>query len=124
MNFDLIFQCTLLRENFLVEHLHSGSSIDDIFGYESRGRICVGMDETYGSCIPIGVRPSETEILCKKGHCNTGSALLLSGINWIHLFELMRLIVVKSSEECVRLEAASIMNVILMRSDAYTEREK
>ncbi|XWS62232.1 hypothetical protein CRYUN_Cryun07bG0192700 [Craigia yunnanensis] len=112
------------RENFLAEHLHSGSSIDDIFGYESRGGVCIGMDGTFGSCIPIGVRPSEAEILCKKGHCNTGSPLLFSCINWIHLFELMRLIVVKSSEECVRLEAVSIMNVILMRSDAYTEREK
>lgn len=36
----------------------------------------------------------------------------------------MRLILVKSSEECVRLEAVSVMNVVLMRSDAYTEREK
>ena len=124
MNFDLIFQCTLLRENFLVEHLHSGSSIDDIFGCETSGRFCIGMDGTYASCMPIGVRPSEAESLYKKGHCNTGSPSLFSCINWIHLFELMRLIVMKSSEECVRLEAVSIMNMILLRSDAYTEREK
>ncbi|XWS38814.1 hypothetical protein CRYUN_Cryun19dG0162700 [Craigia yunnanensis] len=112
------------RENFLVEHLHSGSSIDDIFGCETRIRVCIGMDETCASCMPIGVRPSEAESLCKKGHCNTGSPLLFSRINWIHLFELMCLIVMKSSEECARLEAVSIMNMILMRSDPYTEREK
>ncbi|XP_022736635.1 uncharacterized protein LOC111289660 isoform X5 [Durio zibethinus] len=112
------------RENFLVERHHSGSGIDDISGYEIRGQVCVSMDGNHASCIQIGVKPSEAETLCKKGHCGTGSTLLFSCINWIHLFELMHLIAVKSSEECVRLEAVSIMNVILMRSDAYTEREK
>ncbi|XVF00422.1 hypothetical protein REPUB_Repub04eG0000200 [Reevesia pubescens] len=82
------------------------------------------MNGTCASCIAIGGRPSEAETMCKKGHCTTGSPLLFSCINWIHLFELMRLIAVKSSEECTRLEAVSIMNVILMRNDAYTEREK
>ncbi|XP_017972832.1 PREDICTED: uncharacterized protein LOC18606848 isoform X1 [Theobroma cacao] len=112
------------RDNFLAECLHSGSSIDDIFGCETRGRDCVGMDGTYGSCMPTGVRPSEAETLCKKGHCSTGSSLLFSCINWIYLFESMHHIVMKSSEECVRLKAVSIMNVILMRTDAYTDREK
>ncbi|XP_017972833.1 PREDICTED: uncharacterized protein LOC18606848 isoform X2 [Theobroma cacao] len=124
--FDLcsVENCTLIRDNFLAECLHSGSSIDDIFGCETRGRDCVGMDGTYGSCMPTGVRPSEAETLCKKGHCSTGSSLLFSCINWIYLFESMHHIVMKSSEECVRLKAVSIMNVILMRTDAYTDREK
>ncbi|KAK6251554.1 hypothetical protein SCA6_005559 [Theobroma cacao] len=119
-----LVKCTLIRDNFLAECLHSGSSIDDIFGCETRGRDCVGMDGTYGSCMPTGVRPSEAETLCKKGHCSTGSSLLFSCINWIYLFESMHHIVMKSSEECVRLKAVSIMNVILMRTDAYTDREK
>ncbi|GMJ06015.1 SENSITIVE TO UV 2 [Hibiscus trionum] len=112
------------RENFLVEHLHSGSDIDDIFGYETRDRGCIGMDETFSSCMPTGVIPSEAKYLCKKGSDDTSSASMFSHINWIYLFEFMRLILMKSSEECVRLEAVSIMNVILMRSDAYTDREK
>ncbi|KAB2053852.1 hypothetical protein ES319_A12G214800v1 [Gossypium barbadense] len=111
------------RENFLAEHLHSGSSIDDIFGYETRDWVHIGMDGTYTSCMPTGVTPSEAKYICGKGRWDTSSASLFSHVNWIYLFEFMHLIVMKSSEECVRLEAVSIMNVILMRSDAYTERE-
>ncbi|KAG8476013.1 hypothetical protein CXB51_032835 [Gossypium anomalum] len=124
--FDLctVENCTLLRENFLAEHLHSGSSIDDIFGYETRDWVHIGMDGTYTSCMPTGVTPSEAKYICRKGRWDTSSASLFSHVNWIYLFEFMHLIVMKSSEECVRLEAVSIMNVILMRSDAYTERER
>ncbi|KAK5777396.1 hypothetical protein PVK06_045363 [Gossypium arboreum] len=124
--FDLctVENCTLLRENFLAEHLHSGSSIDDIFGYETRDLVHIGMDGTYTSCMPTGVTPSEAKYICGKGRWDTSSASLFSHVNWIYLFEFMHLIVMKSSEECVRLEAVSIMNVILMRSDAYTERER
>ncbi|KAE8693195.1 putative Nbs-lrr resistance protein [Hibiscus syriacus] len=112
------------RENFLVEHLHSGSGTDDIFGYETRDRACIGMDGAFSSYVPTGVGSSEAKYPCKKGCYDTSSAPLFSHINWIYLFEFMRLILMKSVEECVRLEAVSIMNVILMRSDAYTEREK
>ncbi|MBA0744227.1 hypothetical protein Gogos_006862, partial [Gossypium gossypioides] len=124
--FDLctVENCTLLRENFLAEHLHSGSSIDDIFGYETRDWVHIGMDGTYTSCMPTGVTPSEAKYICGKGCWDTSSASLFSHVNWIYLFEFMHLIVMNSSEECVRLEAVSIMNVILMRSDAYTERER
>lgn len=108
----------------MAEHLHSGSSIDDIFGYETRDWVHIGMDGTYTSCMPTGVTPSEAKYICGKGRWDTSSASLFSHVNWIYLFEFMHLIVMKSSEECVRLEAISIMNVILMRSDAYTERER
>ncbi|OMO93472.1 hypothetical protein COLO4_16905 [Corchorus olitorius] len=114
-------KCTLLRENVLVEHLHCGSSVDDIFGHETSGRVSVGMGGTYASRIPTGISPSEAETLCKRGRSNKGLSLV---INWIHLFELMHQIVMKRSEEYIRLEAVSTMNVILTRSDAYTEREK
>ncbi|XP_012439268.1 protein SENSITIVE TO UV 2 [Gossypium raimondii] len=112
------------RENFLAEHLYSGSSIDDIFGYETRDWVRIGMDGTYTSCMPTGVTPSEAKYICGKGRWDTSSASLFSHVNWIYLFEFVHLIVMNSSEECVRLEAVSIMNVILMRSDAYTERER
>ncbi|KAF3951459.1 hypothetical protein CMV_022888 [Castanea mollissima] len=36
----------------------------------------------------------------------------------------MHQIIVRNTEECVRLEAVSVMIVILMRSNAYMEREK
>ncbi|KAK8598900.1 hypothetical protein V6N13_076844 [Hibiscus sabdariffa] len=81
------------------------------------------MDETFPSCMPTGVRPSEAKHLCKKGHDDTSSASLFFHINRIYPFEFMHIILMKSSEECARLEAVLIMNVILMRSDAYTDRE-
>lgn len=82
------------------------------------------MDGTYTSWMPTGVTPSEAKYICGKGRWDTSSASLFSHVNWIFLFEFMHLIVMNGSEECVRLEAVSIMNVILMRSDAYTERER
>ncbi|OMO87801.1 hypothetical protein CCACVL1_08753 [Corchorus capsularis] len=124
--FDLctVENCTLLRENVLVEHLHCGSSVDEIFGHETSGRVSVGMGGTYASRVPTGISPSEAETLCKIGHSNMGLSLVFSFVNWIYLFELMHQIVMKRSEEYIRLEAVSIMNVILTRSDAYTDREK
>ncbi|RID60523.1 hypothetical protein BRARA_F03675 [Brassica rapa] len=43
--------------------------------------------------------------------------------NWYSLFELMNQIACRRTEENVKLEAVSIMNIILMRTNAYTERE-
>ncbi|KAE8703435.1 hypothetical protein F3Y22_tig00110469pilonHSYRG00038 [Hibiscus syriacus] len=115
--------CTLLRENFLIKHLHSGSGIDDIFGYETRDWVFIGMDGAFSSGMPTGGRSLEEKYMCKKGRDCTSFASMFSHINWIYLFEFTRLVLTKTSEECVRLEAVFIMNVILMRSDAYTERK-
>lgn len=64
----------------------------------------------------------DSEIQYKKGHCNHGIAM--SRIDWVSLFELMHRIVTRHTEEHVRYEAACIMNLIIMKSDAYLEREK
>lgn len=47
-----------------------------------------------------------------------------SCIDWVSLFELMRMVATKARQEPVKLEAVSIMKTILMRSNAFTEREK
>lgn len=47
-----------------------------------------------------------------------------TGVNWISLFELMHQIIMKHPVEHVRLEAVSIMNVIVMRANAYSERDR
>lgn len=49
---------------------------------------------------------------------------LLCHVDWFHVFESMRQIAVRLTEEQARMEAVSIMNVILMTTDAYSEREK
>ncbi|CAL9241743.1 unnamed protein product [Arabidopsis halleri] len=43
--------------------------------------------------------------------------------NWHSLFELMNQIASRRTEEDVKLEALSIMNIIVMSTDAYTARE-
>ncbi|XP_010518845.1 PREDICTED: uncharacterized protein LOC104798454 isoform X2 [Tarenaya hassleriana] len=60
---------------------------------------------------------------CKKSPDETDGAQLLCDTNWLYLFELMNEIASRRTEEHVKLEAVSIMNIIVMGSDAYTKRE-
>lgn len=53
-----------------------------------------------------------------------GPALSVSGVDWSSLFEMMQKITVKHLEEHIRLEAVSIMNIIVISCNAYSEREK
>ncbi|GLT80614.1 hypothetical protein SLA2020_520450 [Shorea laevis] len=103
------------RENVMVEGLDSRSNIMQFLD---------GDEASNATRLPASIRFSEEETICMKGHRNNDSSMPLSCINWVSLFELMSTIAMKSCEESVRLEAVSIMNVIFMRSDAYTEREK
>lgn len=92
---------------------------------KSGGLVSVNKDETFYTVYnPLGTRLFDTEVLRKKERWEHGTAMLVSCVNWVSLFELMHQIAVGSTEECVILEAVSIMNVILMRSNAYLEREK
>lgn len=72
----------------------------------------------------VGARVCQTEVPQKKEHLENGTAWLVASMNWVSLFELMHEIAMRSTEECIILEAVSIMNVIIMRSNAYQEREK
>ncbi|KAK4788295.1 hypothetical protein SAY86_019614 [Trapa natans] len=58
------------------------------------------------------------------GQWNHGRILTSSSTDLLPLFELMHRIIKKNREEDIRLEAVCIMNLILMRSSAYNEREK
>lgn len=48
----------------------------------------------------------------------------LTNFEWVSLFELMSQIAMTNREEHVRLEAVSIMNMILISATVYSEREK
>lgn len=65
----------------------------------------------------------DEEILWKDQR-NLVSAVSTSCLDWGSVFELMHQIAMKNIEECVRVEAVVIMNMILMRSNAYLDREK
>uniref|UniRef100_A0A6N2JYC8 Uncharacterized protein n=2 Tax=Salix viminalis TaxID=40686 RepID=A0A6N2JYC8_SALVM len=106
-------------DNIKIEGLCSGGSLggQDLFGVVSHEASHVG----YSS---HGVRSFDLKHLCKKRCWNADTSLVSSSVNWVSLFELMLRVAVSNTDECVRLEAVSIMNVILMSANAYTQREK
>ncbi|CAA7014083.1 unnamed protein product [Microthlaspi erraticum] len=59
----------------------------------------------------------------RRSQGDTDKALPSWDPNWHSLFELMNQIASKRTEENVKLEAVSIMNIVVMRTDAYTMRE-
>ena len=124
MNFDLIFPVNLLRDNVTVGGLLCGSNIVDFNGLD-RVLSCASRNEkNYAGYTPLGIILPNAEIPCMEGPCNRDIAISVSCVDWISLFEAMHQIIVRNTEECVRLEAVSVMIVILMRSNAYVEREK
>lgn len=46
-----------------------------------------------------------------------------SSLKWFSFFQTMHQIITRNSEEVIRVEAVSIMNILLFRTDAYTERQ-
>ncbi|KAK9275339.1 hypothetical protein L1049_022603 [Liquidambar formosana] len=116
------------RDNVTVEGLGPRSNVVDFNGSDSAktgGMFCVRSDKT--SCSGhsrCGMRIFDSDIPCKNGCCNDGTAILSSCVDWVSLFELMHQISMRNTEEHVRYEAVSIMNVVFMKSNAYLEREK
>ncbi|KAG6788578.1 hypothetical protein POTOM_004649 [Populus tomentosa] len=106
-------------DNIKIEGLCSGDSVEgqDLFSMISYEASNVG-------CSSLGIKSFYPKHLCKKRCWNAEISLLLSSVNWVLFLEMMLQIAVRNTEECVRLEAVSIMNVILMSSNAQTEMEK
>ena len=70
----------------------------------------------------VGGELFDVEILSKRRRWNHQNSLQPQ-VNWVCLFEAMHRIAMEMTEDSVRVEAVSIMNVILLRSNAYTDRE-
>ncbi|XP_011018456.1 PREDICTED: uncharacterized protein LOC105121497 isoform X2 [Populus euphratica] len=106
-------------DNIKIEGLCSRDSVEgqDLFSMISYEASNVG-------CSSVRIKSFYPKHLCKKWCWNAEISLLLSSVNWVLLLEMMLQIAVRNTEECVRLEAVSIMNVILMSSNAQTEMEK
>ncbi|XP_057996643.1 protein SENSITIVE TO UV 2 isoform X2 [Hevea brasiliensis] len=110
--------CTLLRDSFKVEGAKPGNNFKD--------RVLFSESENEASCASyrlFGTIPSDPQILCKNGVWNVDNGLPLSSVDWVSLFYLLLQIAVSKTEERVRLEAVSIMNVIVLRTNAHAERE-
>ena len=72
--------------------------------------------------------PDLTRLLSAKKIWNKDSlrdesSPLISCSKWLSLYQYMHQIITKHSEESLRTEAVSIMILLLLRTDAYAERE-
>ncbi|KAJ6308420.1 hypothetical protein OIU76_018078 [Salix suchowensis] len=106
-------------DNIKIEGLRSEDSLEgqDLFRM-------ISYETSNAGCSSLGIKSIYPKHLCKKRCLNADISLSLSSVNWVLLFEMMLQIAVSNTEECVILEAISIMNVILMSSNAQTETEK
>ncbi|CAL2258505.1 unnamed protein product [Prunus armeniaca] len=114
------------RVNVMVEGLHCRNKIVNPHGSEGANKgalFCVNMDQMSYAC-SLGMKFSYPETQSKNGIWNNGIATLFSHIDWVSLFEVILQTAMKNSKPGVRLEAVSIMNMIIMRSNPFIEREK
>lgn len=70
------------------------------------------------------IKPFNPENIFKREEHDCCSALSSTEVDLVSLFELMQQITIRHHEELVRLEAITIMNIILMKSNAYSERQR
>ncbi|KDP40440.1 hypothetical protein JCGZ_03855 [Jatropha curcas] len=105
------------RDSVKVEGAKSGNNLKE------RGLFGSSEEASCASRRPFGTTFSDLQILCKKGTWNVDTGFSLSCVNWISLFDLLHQIALSKTEERVRYKAVSVMNVILLRTDAHTERE-
>ncbi|KAF5477847.1 hypothetical protein F2P56_004459 [Juglans regia] len=111
------------RDNVIVEGLCSGNNIVDSHGFD-RGLCRVSRNEIfYSDSTPLGNILPDARIPCMET-CNHDTAISVSHVDWVSLVEFLHQIVMRNTEECVNLEAVSVMNMIITKSIAYIEREK
>ncbi|KAK0590837.1 hypothetical protein LWI29_032316 [Acer saccharum] len=118
-------ECTLLRDNVMIEGHLSRNNIGDFHGANNakNSLFCRRGDEaSCAGCVTFGIRSPEADTVRKKAYWSPGSAAW--HINWISIFELMNQIAMRNTEEYVRSEAVSIMNLIVLSSHSYMDREK
>ncbi|OIV94426.1 hypothetical protein TanjilG_25488 [Lupinus angustifolius] len=85
--------------------------------------VCIGKDDV-DCCGLEGAKDRKlfNEETIGRKECWSHQSTMRPNVNWLCLFEIMHQIGMKITEESVRVEAVSIMNLVLVRSDAYNER--
>ncbi|XP_057521238.1 protein SENSITIVE TO UV 2 isoform X1 [Amaranthus tricolor] len=110
--------CTL-RDNVKVESCSPGSDAVQIHSSEVERAVSVcdvGGDGTFHTSSVTACK------IVYIAECETFS--FICHVDWLRLFISMGQIAVKLAEEHARVEAVSIMNIILMRTDPCSTREK
>ncbi|KAL0553084.1 hypothetical protein IC582_006970 [Cucumis melo] len=112
------------RETVIIGGLGSRNNVVDSHGSQSAEGdefALANMDESsHGSA---STRLPGAELLCKNRNLKK-NINLVPQVNWVSFFEAMRQVAKTHSAKCVRIEAISVMNLILMRNNTYLEKEK
>ncbi|KAG7011360.1 hypothetical protein SDJN02_26265, partial [Cucurbita argyrosperma subsp. argyrosperma] len=115
------------RKTVMIGGLGPRNNVVDSYGsHSAEGEefSLLNMDETStGHCSPAGMGFPGAELLFKNRNLNK-NINLVPRVNWVSFFEMMHRVAKTHSAECARLEAVSVMNLILMRNNTYLEREK
>ncbi|CAN8267404.1 unnamed protein product [Cochlearia groenlandica] len=105
------------RDNITDEEASSSGAIE-FHGYKGRRKTNLSIGESlHLSKIP------DAESSRHNNQGDTDKAQPSWDANWYSLFGLINQIASRRTEDNVKLEAVSIMNIIVMRTDAYTVRE-
>lgn len=112
----------------MVEELCSGNGVLNPNGSEAAKEgdtFSVSKEKTsLIGCSPCDTKFLDDGTLFEKGPSYPGALISVSRVDWLSLFEEVLQIAMRKTEEIVRVEAVSILNIILIRSNAYTDREK
>lgn len=128
MYFDLIFPVCCTRENVLIDESLSGN-----IKFEANG--CVNLESRNLNFENLVQILKEGQFSCGLTLQNVGNpgcswssdhrcGPSVPDIYWVSLFQRLCHIAVINNKEQIRLEALSIMNLILMRQNAYLGRDK
>ncbi|XP_047328953.1 protein SENSITIVE TO UV 2 [Impatiens glandulifera] len=111
------------RDNIVVdEEPSSGSKTEDPYGRlskETRTIFDVDTNATFS-----GNKASSSRI--QRNNRLLGNEFLISkcSLDWVFVFKSMHEIIMRHTQECVKLEAVSITNLIVLRTNAYLGRVK
>ncbi|KAF4401767.1 hypothetical protein G4B88_000815 [Cannabis sativa] len=117
------------RDNIMVDGLCSGNDTSHHPGSgtaEKTDIISIIEDENsylYAGYLPL-TKLSDEKTIYEKGKLSSSHGSYVSRVDWVSLFNIMLQTSMRITEESARLEAVSIMNIILIRCNPYTEREK
>ncbi|KAK4364710.1 hypothetical protein RND71_016068 [Anisodus tanguticus] len=116
------------RDNIVVVGSVCWNNASELYEYGypgNRGLPHVHAEKIFDQDHADGLRLDTLETCARIGFINCGSSCLLSPcFNYDPLFELICEIVMIHDVEHARLEAVSVMNLIVARSNAYLERDK
>ncbi|KZV51492.1 hypothetical protein F511_37411 [Dorcoceras hygrometricum] len=117
------------RENIVIEDPASETSNSELNGcgyMDKKDQVFVNLSEIFNQAnIPCGLKfLTDKQPLGSVGLFSDNFEASISSVYWASLFQHMSQIAIMYKEDQIRCEALSIMKLILLRCNAYTERDK